>query len=102
NPLPNAFHGPWNLAAVEAGKHVLSEKPFASPAEEAAEVRAAAEKNGVSVLEGWHYLFHPVMQRLFALLDTGELGELQRVEALIAMPEPDEGEPRLAVDSAGV
>jgi predicted dehydrogenase len=55
NPLPNALHGPWNLAAVEAGKHVLSEKPFASTAEEAAEVRDAAQKAGVTVVEGFHY-----------------------------------------------
>jgi len=101
NPLPNAFHGPWNLAAVTAGKHVLSEKPFASTAEEALEVRDAAQKAGVTVVEGFHYLFHPVMQRLFALLDSGDLGELRRVDALIAMPEPDEGDPRWSFDLAG-
>ena len=101
NPLPNALHGPWNLAAVTAGKHVLSEKPFASTAEEAVEVRDAAVKAGVTVVEGFHYLFHPVMQRLFGLLDSGELGDLQRVEALIAMPAPDEGDPRWSFDLAG-
>jgi predicted dehydrogenase len=101
NPLPNALHGPWNLAAAEAGKHVLSEKPFASTADEAAEVRDAATKAGVTVVEGLHYLFHPVMQRLFALLDAGELGELQRVDAVIAMPEPDDGDPRWSFDLAG-
>jgi predicted dehydrogenase len=101
NPLPNSLHGPWNLAAAEAGKHVLSEKPFASTADEAAEVRDAARKAGVTVVEGFHYLFHPVMQRLFALLDAGELGELQRVDALIAMPEPDDGDPRWSFDLAG-
>jgi predicted dehydrogenase len=101
NPLPNALHGPWNLAAVEAGKHVLSEKPFASTAEEAAEVCAATQEAGGTVVEGFHYLFHPVMQRLFALLGSGELGELQRVDALIAMPEPDDGDPRWSFDLAG-
>src|SRR6266576_4910093 len=75
NPLPNGLHGPWNLAAVQAGKHVLSEKPFASNAEEAVEVRDAAEAAGVVVLEGFHYLFHPVTQRLHELLESGELGE---------------------------
>src|ERR671939_1109860 len=80
NPLPNALHGPWNLAAVEAGKHVLSEKPFASTAEEAEEVRAATQDTGLTVVEGFHYLFHPVMQRLFALLGSGELGELGELQ----------------------
>jgi predicted dehydrogenase len=101
NPLPNALHGPWNLAAVQAGKHVLSEKPFSSTAEEAAEVRDAARKAGVTVVEGFHYLFHPVMQRLFALLDAGELGELQHVNAIIAMPPPDDGDLRWSFDLAG-
>jgi predicted dehydrogenase len=101
NPLPNALHGPWNLAAVQAGKHVLSEKQFSSTAEEAAEVRDAARKAGVTVVEGFHYLFHPVMQRLFALLDAGELGELQHVNAIIAMPPPDDGDLRWSFDLAG-
>src|SRR5919107_6423666 len=101
NPLPNALHGPWNLAAARAGKHVLSENPFASTAEEAGDVRAAARDTGVTVVEGFHYLFHPVMQRLFALLDDGELGDVQRVDAFIAMPEPDDGDPRWSFDLAG-
>ena len=101
NPLPNALHGPWNIAAIEAGKHVLSEKPFASTADEAIEVRDAARKAGVTVVEGFHYLFHPVMQRLFALVDAGELGEIRHVEAVIAMPPPDARDLRWSFDLAG-
>jgi predicted dehydrogenase len=101
NPLANALHGPWNLAAVEAGKHVLSEKPFASNAEEAAEVRDAAAKAGVVVLEGFHYLFHPVMQRMLELLDSGEMGDLERVEAVMVIPPPDDDDPRWSLPLAG-
>ena len=42
NPLPNSLHGPWTLRAIAAGKHVLCEKPFASNADEAAQVAQAA------------------------------------------------------------
>ncbi|HEY7047765.1 MAG TPA: Gfo/Idh/MocA family oxidoreductase [Jatrophihabitantaceae bacterium] len=101
NPLANGLHGPWNIAAIEAGKPVLSEKPFASNAEEAAEVRDAAAKADVVVLEGFHYLFHPVTQRLHDLLDSGELGDLQHVEATMTIPAPDDDDPRWSLALAG-
>jgi predicted dehydrogenase len=101
NPLPNGLHAPWNIAAIEAGKHALSEKPFASNAEEAAEVRDAAAGTGVVVLEGFHYLFHPVTQRLHELLDSGELGDLRHVEATMTTPPPDDDDPRWSLPLAG-
>ena len=101
NPLPNSLHGPWNLAAVAAGRHVLTEKPSASNATEAAEVRDAAAAAGVTVLEGFHYLHHPVTRRLLELLDSGELGELRRVEAGAVIPAPADGDPRWSLELAG-
>ncbi len=101
NPLPNALHGPWNLAAVAAGKHVLSEKPFASNAAEAAEVRDAARRAGVTVMEGFHHLYHPVMRRVLEIVGSGELGDVVRVEATIAMLPPDDGDPRWSLDLSG-
>ncbi|MFD2091042.1 Gfo/Idh/MocA family protein [Blastococcus deserti] len=101
NPLPNALHGPWNLAAVAAGKHVLSEKPFASDAAEAAEVRDAAHRAGLTVMEGFHHLYHPVMRRLLQLVGSGELGDVVHVDATIAMPPPDPGDPRWSLALAG-
>ena len=101
NPLPNALHGPWNLAAVNAGKHVLSEKPFAANAAEAAAVRDAGQRAGVVVADGFHYLYHPVFHRLRDLLASGELGEPTRIEANVFMPDPGAEDPRWSFDLAG-
>ncbi|RBY83616.1 gfo/Idh/MocA family oxidoreductase [Geodermatophilus sp. TF02-6] len=101
DPLPNALHGPWNLAAVAAGKHVLSEKPFAANAAEAAEVRDAAERAGLVVMEGFHHLYHPVVRRLLELVDSGELGDVVHVQATIAMLPPDDDDPRWSLELAG-
>jgi predicted dehydrogenase len=101
NPLANALHGPWNLAAIQAGKHVLSEKPFASNADEARVVRDAAAAAQVAVMEGFHYLYHPVTRRLHELLDSGELGELRAVEIDMFMPAPDDSDPRWSYELAG-
>jgi predicted dehydrogenase len=101
NPLPNGLHAPWNLAALAAGKHVLSEKPFAANAEEAAEVRDAARGRGLVLMEGFHYLFHPVTRRLHELLASGTLGELLRVETTMVMPPPAPDDPRWSLALAG-
>lgn len=101
NPLANGLHGPWNLAALAAGKHVLTEKPSASNAEEAAEVREAAAKAGTVFMEAFHYLFHPVTRRLHDLLQSGELGELRHVETLVAIPAPPDTDPRWSLPLAG-
>lgn len=101
NPLANGLHGPWNLAALAAGKHVLSEKPSASNAEEAAEVREASAKAGTVFMEAFHYLFHPVTRRLHEILESGELGELRHVETLVAIPAPPDTDPRWSLELAG-
>jgi predicted dehydrogenase len=101
NPLANGLHGPWNLAAVAAGRHVLSEKPFASDAEEAEEVRSAAEQARVVAAEGFHWFYHPLAERLLELLTSGELGELARVEATVNIPAPAPDDPRWSLALAG-
>lgn len=101
NPLANALHGPWNRAAVDAGKHVLSEKPFASNAAEARAVRDAAAAAGVVVLEGFHHAHHPVLRRLQGLVGSGELGTLRRVESRFTMPAPPDDDPRWQWELAG-
>lgn len=101
NPLANSLHGPWNLRAIEAGKHVLSEKPFASNAAEARGVAAAAQGAGVTVLEALHYPFHPLFQRTCELIATGAIGEVQHVETLLRMPAPPDDDPRWSLELAG-
>ena len=101
NPLANGLHGPWNLRAIAAGKHVLTEKPSASNATEAAQVRDAVSESGVVFMEAFHYVYHPVMRRLQALLAKGELGDLQHVEATMVMPPPPQDDPRWSLALAG-
>lgn len=101
NPLANSLHAPWNLAAIAAGKPVLSEKPFARDQSEARLVAEAADAAGVTVLEGFHYFFHPVTQRAFQLAGDGTLGEITHVEVRMAMPAPDDDDPRWSLELAG-
>lgn len=80
-PLPNALHGRWTRAALEAGKHVLCEKPFAANAAEAREITDLAAKSDRVVMEAFHYRYHPFASRVEQIIASGELGTLQRIEA---------------------
>jgi predicted dehydrogenase len=101
NPLANSLHAPWNLAAVKAGKPVLTEKPFARNQSEARQVADAADAAGVTMLEGFHYYFHPVTARAFRLAADGTLGDITHVEVRMAMPPPGDDDPRWSLEMAG-
>jgi predicted dehydrogenase len=85
-PLPNSLHGKWTLAALEAGKHVLCEKPFTANAEEARAVAAAADRSGLVVAEAFHYRYHPLAQRMREIVAGAELGTLDHIEAWLCAP----------------
>ena len=101
NPLPNGLHGPWNIRAMEAGKHVLTEKPSASNAGEARAVREAHLGSGVSFMEAFHYRYHPVMGRMLELAGSGEIGEIEHVEVVMGFPLTNDDDPRWDFDLAG-
>jgi predicted dehydrogenase len=87
-PLPAALHAPWSLAAIEAGKHVLCEKPFTSNAAAAAEVAAAAKASELVVMEAYHSHYHPLRRQLQEILASGELGDIQTATATACAPIP--------------
>jgi predicted dehydrogenase len=88
NPLPNGLHGKWTRAALDAGKHVLCEKPFTANAVEAREIADVAGKSNRVVMEAFHYRYHPLALRTEQILASGALGKLQRVEASLCFPLP--------------
>jgi len=88
NPLPNGLHGRWTIAALAAGKHVLCEKPFTANADEAVEVARVATKSGLVVMEAFHYRYHPLALRMREIVDSGELGTLERIETALCFPLP--------------
>ncbi|HEY1752412.1 MAG TPA: Gfo/Idh/MocA family oxidoreductase [Caulobacteraceae bacterium] len=81
NALPPAGHEAWTIAALEAGKAVLCEKPFAMNAAQARRMTEAAERTGRLLVEAFHYRFHPVIRRAEQLIRDGALGRLTRARA---------------------
>jgi len=88
NPLPNGLHGKWTRAALDAGKHVLCEKPFTANADEAREIADLAAKSDRVVMEAFHYRYHPMALRTEQIVASGVIGKLQRVEAAFCFPLP--------------
>ena len=101
NPLPNGLHGAWTIRALEAGKHVLCEKPFTANADEAAEVAAAAERTGLVVMEAFHWRYHPLAARMLEIVGNGELGGVRRLEAMVCFPNPKPSDIRWDLGLAG-
>jgi len=84
-PLPNEQHVPWSIKALEAGKHVLCEKPIALTADEAQTlVAVAAQYPQLKVMEAFMYRYHPQWQRAKALVTGGAIGELRTIQSFFA------------------
>jgi predicted dehydrogenase len=84
-PLPNHLHVPWSMRALEAGKHVLCEKPIGLSSTEARTLLAASKKHPhLKVMEAFMYRFHPQWQRARQLVDDGAIGELKTIQAFFS------------------
>jgi predicted dehydrogenase len=87
-PLPNALHVPWSVRALDAGKHVLCEKPLARRAAEVEAAFDAAERTGRLLMEAFMWRYHPQTEALVRL--AAEIGPLRVVRASFGFPLPAE------------
>jgi xylose dehydrogenase (NAD/NADP) len=93
--LPNALHLPWAVRALEAGKHVLCEKPLARSAEAVAAAFAVAEREGLILSEGFMWRHHPQVGRAQELLAEGAIGRPRLIRAAFSGGIAPPGDPRL-------
>ncbi|WP_019926604.1 Gfo/Idh/MocA family protein [Nocardia sp. BMG111209] len=88
-PSPPALHGYWMRRAIEAGKHVLCEKPFTANAAEAAEIAALAAGSDLVVMEAFHSRYHPMWPRMAEVIEQQVLGRILSATATFCVPQPD-------------
>jgi predicted dehydrogenase len=83
--VPTSMHGKWIRAAVDAGKHVLGEKPFTSNGAEAREIAEVAAKSDRVVMEAMQFRHHPLTLRAEEIIASGELGKLEFVDVTLCV-----------------
>lgn len=81
NGLPPSQHMEWSIAAMAQGKDVLCEKPFALNAEEAGRMVAMAAEYGRTLIEAFHYRFHPLFDRVMQIMASDEIGDVEHLTA---------------------
>lgn len=93
--LPNHLHAPWTIKAVEAGKHVLCEKPLALHVEEVDAVKSAARQHGRVVMEAFMYRHHPQTLKVQEIVKSGSLGTLKLIRGSFSFVLSRDGDVRL-------
>jgi len=99
--LPNTMHSEWSIRSIEAGKHVLCEKPFSRHPEEVAAAFDVAERAGRFLSEAFMYRHNPQTKRLKQLVDDGAIGELRLVRTAFSYGLYDADNIRLRTDVEG-
>ena len=84
NPLPNHLHVDWSIAAIEAGKHVLCEKPLGLDTGDAQRLVDAAAQSDVVVMEAFMYRFHPQWLAACEIVQSGAIGEVRTIQTFFS------------------
>jgi predicted dehydrogenase len=102
NPLPNHLHVPWSIKALEAGKHVLCEKPIAMSAAEAQKLLNISKRYPhLKVMEAFMYRHHPQWQTALQLVREGQIGDLVNVHSFFSYHNTDPDNIRNRKDIGG-
>ena len=103
-PLPNSQHVEWSARALEAGKHVLCEKPLSRHPDEVDRAFDVAEREGRLLMEAFMYRHHPQTRRLIELLNGGAVGRIRMIRAAFGFVAADPENIRLnaALDGGGL
>jgi predicted dehydrogenase len=100
-PLPNHLHMAWTIAAAEARKHVLCEKPLALTSADAERMIVACQAAGVTLIEAFMYRLHPSWQAVREIVDSGELGDLMAVQSWFSYYNDDPANIRNIFEAGG-
>lgn len=102
NPLPNHLHVSWSIKALEAGKHVLCEKPIALTAAEGQQLVDAGRRfPQLKLMEAFMYRHHPQWQLARRLVAEGQIGELRTIQTFFSYFNDDPGNIRNQADIGG-
>jgi predicted dehydrogenase len=102
NPMPNHLHVPWSIKAIEAGKHVLCEKPISLTTAEAESLLAVARQHPqIKVMEAFMYRLHPQWQRAKEIVSSGGIGELRTIQSFFSYFNNDPNNIRNMADIGG-
>lgn len=101
NPLPNHLHAEWTIKAVEAGKHVLCEKPLALSVEEVEAMAAAARQHDRIVAEAFMYRTHPQTLKVQEIIQSGLLGKIKLARGTFTFKFDREEDYRLHPEQGG-
>ncbi|MEO6126239.1 MAG: Gfo/Idh/MocA family oxidoreductase [Ilumatobacteraceae bacterium] len=100
-PLPNSAHKKWIIRALEAGKHVLCEKPLTLSAADTVEVFAVAAMNDRVLMEAYMWPHHPRARRVLELVHSGAIGDVLSVRSVFTYPASDPTDHRFDERGAG-
>jgi len=100
-PLPNTMHKEWTIKALNAGKHVLCEKPLAADPQEAQAMFDAAKKNGVHLMEAFAYQHSPYIAAVKNVIDSGVIGDVRYIETALITSDYDLSNIRMRRETLG-